>query len=120
MVGPAAGAWLGAGEAPTTLVRAGVSPVVISLLMVVGVFLARWSVPALVRGTTQVYADARQAPHLIPWAILAGCLWAVANTLTIFAIRDIGFSISLPLWNVNILLGIFWWVVFFHAIRHAG
>src|SRR5579864_1348949 len=65
MCGLAAGAWLGAAEAPTKLVRAGVSPVVISLLMVVGVFLARWSVPALVRGTTQVYADSRQAPHLI-------------------------------------------------------
>jgi len=120
MCGLAAGAWLGAAEAPTKLVRAGVSPVVISLLMVVGVFLARWSVPALVRGTTQVYADARQAPHLIPWAILAGCLWAVANTLTIFAIRDIGLSIAFPLWNVNSLLGIFWGFVFFHELRQAG
>src|SRR5215470_3459286 len=72
--GLAAGAWLGAAEAPTKLVRAGVSPVIISLLMVVGVFLARWSVPALARGITQVRADARQAPHLILWAILAGCL----------------------------------------------
>src|SRR5260370_1259176 len=88
--------------------------------MVVGVVLARWSVPALVRGTTQVYADARQAPHLIPWAILAGCLWAVANTLTIFAIRDIGLSIAFPLWNVNSLLGIFWGFVFFHELRQAG
>jgi drug/metabolite transporter (DMT)-like permease len=120
MCGLAAGAWLGAAEAPTKLVRAGVSPVVISLLMVVGVFLARWSVPALVRGTTQVYADARQAPHLILWAILAGCLWAVANTLTIFAIRDIGLSIAFPLWNVNSLLGIFWGFIFFHELRQAG
>jgi drug/metabolite transporter (DMT)-like permease len=120
MCGLAAGAWLGAAEAPTKLVRAGVSPVVISLLMVVGVFLARWSFPALVRGTTQVYADARQAPHLILWAILAGCLWAVANTLTIFAIRDIGLSIAFPLWNANSLLGIFWGFVFFHELRQAG
>src|SRR5215470_19653921 len=74
MCGLAAGAWLGAAEAPTKLVRTGVSPVVISLLMVVGVFLARWSIPALARGITQVRADARQAPHLILWAILAGCL----------------------------------------------
>lgn len=42
MCGLAAGAWLGAAEAPTKLVRTGVSPVIISLLMVIGVFLARW------------------------------------------------------------------------------
>jgi drug/metabolite transporter (DMT)-like permease len=120
MCGFAAGAWLGAAEAPTKLVRAGVSPVLISLLMVVGVFLARWSVPALMRGTGQVFSDARQAPHLIAWAILAGCLWAVANTLTIFAIRDIGLSIAFPLWNTNSLLGILWGIVFFHELRGAG
>jgi len=120
MCGLAAGAWLGAAEAPTKLVQAGVSPVLISLLMVVGVFLARWSLPALARGTSQVYADAQQAPHLIVWAVLAGCLWAVANTLTIFAIRDIGLSIAFPLWNMNSLLGIFWSVVFFHELREAG
>jgi drug/metabolite transporter (DMT)-like permease len=120
MCGLAAGAWLGAAEAPTKLVQAGVSPVLISLLMVVGVFLARWSLPALARGTSQVYADAQQAPHLIVWAVLAGCLWAVANTLTIFAIRDIGLSIAFPLWNMNSLLGIFWSVVFFHELRKAG
>lgn len=120
LCGFAAGAWLGAAEAPTKLVHAGISPVVISLVMVIGVFLARWSVPALVRGTSQVYADAQQAPHLIVWAILAGCLWAVANTLTIFAIRDIGLSIAFPLWNMNSLLGIFWGFVFFHELRNAG
>ena len=43
-----AGAWLGAAEAPTKLVSVGVSPVVISLIMVLGVFLARWSLPALI------------------------------------------------------------------------
>jgi drug/metabolite transporter (DMT)-like permease len=118
--GLAAGAWLGAAEAPTKLVRVGVSPVVISLMMVIGVFLARWSIPALARGMTQVRADVRQAPHLILWAILAGCLWAVANTLTIFAIRDIGLSIAFPLWNANSLLSIFWGFVFFHELRQAG
>ena len=118
--GLAAGAWLGAAEAPTKLVRTGISPVVISLLMVVGVFLARWSVPALARGTAQIRVDARQAPHLILWAILAGCLWAVANTLTIFAIRDIGLSIAFPLWNANSLLGILWGFLFFHELRLAG
>jgi drug/metabolite transporter (DMT)-like permease len=118
--GLAAGAWLGAAEAPTKLVRIGVSPVVISLLMVIGVFLARWSVPALARGTAQIRIDARQAPHLILWAILAGCLWAVANTLTIFAIRDIGLSIAFPLWNANSLLGILWGFLFFRELRLAG
>src|SRR2546430_3311411 len=62
----------------------------ISLIMVIGVFLARWSVPALILGTSSIRADVRRAPHLIIWAILAGCLWAVANTMTIFAIRDVG------------------------------
>ena len=52
-----AGAWLGAAEAPTKLVSVGVSPIVISLIMVTGVFLARWSVPALVLGTSSVRAD---------------------------------------------------------------
>src|ERR1700720_1198173 len=86
LCGFTAGAWLGAAEAPTKLVSIGVSPLVISLIMVVGVFLARWSLPALILGTSSVRADVRRAPHLIIWALLAGCLWAVANTLTIFAI----------------------------------
>jgi hypothetical protein len=46
--GLSAGAWLGATEAPTKLGDIGVSPVVVSLAMVVGVF-ARWSLPALIR-----------------------------------------------------------------------
>ncbi len=115
-----AGAWLGAAEAPTKLVSVGVSPIVISLIMVTGVFLARWSVPALVMGTSSVRADLRRAPHLIIWALLAGCLWAVANTMTIFAIRDIGLSIAFPLWNSNSLLGILWGFVFFNELRRAG
>ncbi len=112
--GLTAGAWLGAAEAPTKLAQTGVSPVVVSLLMVSGVFLARWSLPALIRGTGQIGVDLRQAPHLVVWGILAGCLWAVANTLTIFAIRDIGLSIAFPLWNMNSLLGILWWIVLFN------
>lgn len=118
--GFAAGAWLGAAEAPTKMVVLGLSPVVISLTMVLGVFLARWSLPALLRGTAAIGADVRQAPHLVVWAVLAGCLWAVANTLTIFAIRDIGLSIAFPLWNANSLLGIVWGVVFFNELKHAG
>src|SRR5881398_2842038 len=118
--GLAAGAWLGAAEAPTKLVSVGVSPLVISLVMVIGVFLARWSLPALILGTSSVRADVRQAPHLIIWALLAGCLWAVANTLTIFAIREIGLSIAFPLWNSNSLLGILWGFLFFNELRQAG
>jgi glucose uptake protein GlcU len=118
--GFAAGAWLGAAEAPTKLVSIGISPMVISLIMVIGVFLARWSLPALILGTSSVRADVRRAPHLIIWALLAGCLWAVANTLTIFAIRDIGLSIAFPLWNSNSLLGILWGFLFFNELRQAG
>ena len=118
--GYTAGAWLGAAEAPTKLVSIGISPFAISLIMVIGVFLARWSLPALILGTSSVRADVRRAPHLIIWAILAGCLWAVANTLTIFAIRDIGLSIAFPLWNSNSLLGIFWGFLFFNELRQAG
>jgi drug/metabolite transporter (DMT)-like permease len=115
-----AGAWLGAAEAPTKLVSIGLSPIVISLIIVIGVFLARWSVPALILGTSSVRADVRRAPHLIIWALLAGCLWAVANTMTIFAIRDIGLSIAFPLWNSNSLLGILWGFLFFDELRQAG
>ena len=119
LCGFTAGAWLGAAEAPTKLVTIGISPVVISLIMVIGVFLARWSLPALVMGTSSVRADVRRAPHLVLWALLAGCLWAVANTLTIFAIRDIGLSIAFPLWNSNSLLGILWGCLFFNELRQA-
>ena len=118
--GFAAGAWLGAAEAPTKLVSIGISPMVISLIMVIGVFLARWSLPALILGTSSVRADVLRAPHLVIWALLAGCLWAVANTLTIFAIRDIGLSIAFPLWNSNSLLGILWGFLFFNELRQAG
>lgn len=118
--GLTAGAWLGAAEAPTKLVTLGLSPMVISLIMVVGVFLARWSLPALILGAGSIRADARRAPHLILWAILAGCLWAVANTLTVYAIRDIGLSIAFPLWNSNSLLGILWGFLFFNELRGAG
>jgi glucose uptake protein GlcU len=120
LCGFTAGAWLGAAEAPTKLVSIGISPIAISLIMVIGVFLARWSLPALILGTSSVRADVRRAPHLMIWAVLAGCLWAVANTLTIFAIRDIGLSIAFPLWNSNSLLGIFWGFLFFNELRQAG
>ena len=118
--GVAAGAWLGGAEAPIKMVNAGVSPITISLIMVAGVFLARWSIPAFIRGTAYVRYDVRQAPHLIIWAVLAGCMWAVANTMTIYAIRDVGLSIAFPLWNTNSLLGIFWGFLLFNELHQAG
>jgi glucose uptake protein GlcU len=118
--GFAAGAWLGGAETPLKIVNADVSPITVSLIMVCGVFLARWSVPAFIRGTAHVRNDVRQAPHLVVWAILAGCMWAVANTLTIYAIRNVGLSIAFPLWNTNSLLGIFWGFLLFNELRLAG
>jgi len=115
-----AGAWLGAAEAPTKLVVLGIPPVAISLVMVAGVFLARWSLPALLRGSAGVAADLRRAPHLVVWALLAGALWAVANTLTVHAIRDVGLAIAFPLWNANGLLGIVWGALLFGELRGAG
>src|SRR5215472_632177 len=110
--GLSAGVWLGAAEAPTKLVIAGLSPVLVSLCMVMGVFLGRWSIPALVRGMGYIRADVREAPHLIVWGVLGGCLWAVANTLTVFAIRDVGLSVAFPLWNMNSLIGVLWGAAF--------
>ena len=120
LCGFSAGAWLGAAEAPTKLVSINVSPLVISFMMVLGVFLARWTVPTLLQGTSQIREDIRKAPHLIVWGLLAGCIWAVANTLTIFAIRTIGLSIAFPLWNMNSLLGIFWGFLLFNELRACG
>jgi drug/metabolite transporter (DMT)-like permease len=118
--GIAAGAWLGGAEAPTKLVVVGFSPFVISLCMVAGVFVARWTLPTVLKGTGYVFQDLREKPHLLVWAILAGALWAVANTLTIFAIRDVGLSIAFPLWNTNCLVGLFWGWLFFQELRGAG
>ena len=86
--GLAAGAWLGAAEAPTKLVTAGFSPFLISLGMVAGVFVARWTLPVMLKGTGYLLSDFRDKSHLIIWALLAGMCWAVANTLTVFAVRN--------------------------------
>jgi glucose uptake protein GlcU len=120
LCGLAAGAWLGAAEAPTKLVTVGLSPFLISLAMVWGVFVARWTLPTLMKGTDYVFADLREHAHLIVWAVLAGALWAVANTLTIFAIREVGLSIAFPLWNTNSLVGLIWGWLFFRELRGAG
>jgi glucose uptake protein GlcU len=120
LCGISAGAWLGAAEVPAKLVSFGLSPFLISFLMVLGVFVGRWSLPAVARGTSGIRSDIVKAPHLVIWAILAGCLWSVANTLTIFAIRDLGLSIAFPLWNTNALIGIVWGVLFFQELKSAG
>lgn len=120
MCGLAAGAWLGAAEAPTKLVTVGFSPFIISLGMVAGVFVARWTVPVALKGTTFVLMDLKAKPHLIVWGILAGMLWAVANTLTVFAIRDVGLSIAFPLWNTNSLVGLFWGWLLFNELRGSA
>jgi drug/metabolite transporter (DMT)-like permease len=118
--GLAAATWLAGAEAPTKLVTAGFSPFLISLSMVAGVFVARWTLPTLLKGTGYVFVDLRQKPHLVIWAILAGSLWAVGNTLTVFAVRDVGLSIAFPLWNINSLVGVFWGWFFFRELRGAG
>jgi glucose uptake protein GlcU len=111
--------WLGAAEAPTKLVDSGISPFTISLCMVMGVFTARWTFPTLLKGTSFVVADLAQKKHLVIWAVLAGSLWAVANTLTIFAIRDVGLSIAFPLWNTNALIGLLWARLLFGELKGA-
>ncbi|HTZ90286.1 MAG TPA: EamA family transporter [Alloacidobacterium sp.] len=118
--GLAAGVWLGGAEAPTKLVSVGLSPFAVSLAMVLGVFVARWTLPTLLKGTDYVFNDLFARPHLIVWAVLAGALWAVANTLTVFAIRDVGLAIAFPLWNANSLIGIFWGWLLFQEMRGAG
>ena len=120
LCGLGAGVWLGAAEAPTKLVNSGLSPFAISLCMVAGVFTARWSIPTLLKGTRPVFADLARNKHLIPMAILAGMLWAVANTLTVFAIRDVGLSIAFPLWNTNSLVGILWGRLLFGELKGAS
>ena len=112
--------WLAAAEAPTKLVSVKVSPFLISFMMVLGAFISRWSVPALIRGTSDIGLDLKQAPHLVVWGVLAGCLWAVGNTLTIFGVRDIGLSVAFPLWNANSLVGILWGILFFKELHRAG
>jgi glucose uptake protein GlcU len=53
------------------------------------------------------------------WAILAGALWAVANTLTVFAIRDVGLAVAFPMWNTNSLVGLLWGRVLFRELEGA-
>jgi drug/metabolite transporter (DMT)-like permease len=115
--GLAAAVWLGSAEAPTKLVTEGYSPFIISMGMVMGAFVARWSLPTVIKGTRFLFADLRDKPHLIVWALLGGMLWAVGNTLTIFAVRDVGLAIAFPLWNTNSLVGLLWGCLLFKELR---
>ena len=115
--GLGAGVWLGAAEVPTKLVNAGLSPFTISFCMVLGVFTARWSFPTLLKGTRSIAADLLAKKHLIVWALLAGALWAVANTLTVYAVRDVGLAVAFPLWNANSLFGLLWGRLLFGELR---
>ncbi len=118
--GLAAAVWLGSAEAPTKLVNAGFSPFIISMGMVMGAFVARWTVPTLLKGTGFLFHDLVEKPHLIVWAVVAGMLWAVGNTLTIFAVRNVGLAIAFPLWNTNSLVGLFWGWLLFKELRGSG
>ena len=120
IAGLTAGVWLGAAEAPTKLVTIGLSPFSVSLCMVAGVFTARWTFPTLLKGTSYVAQDLAGKKHLIVWALLAGALWAVANTLTVYAIRDVGLAIAFPMWNANSLIGLFWGRVLFRELEGAN
>jgi drug/metabolite transporter (DMT)-like permease len=84
------------------------------------VFVARWTVPVCLKGTSYVLMDLGEKPHLIVWAVLAGMLWAVGNTLTVFAVRNVGLSIAFPLWNINSLVGLFWGWLLFNELRGSG
>jgi glucose uptake protein GlcU len=118
--GISAALWLAGAEAPTKLVTVSVSPLVISFMMVLGAFISRWSLPAIIRGTTDMFIDTRHVPHLVVWGVMAGCLWAIGNTLTIFAVRDIGLSLAFPLWNSNSLIGILWGTLLFKELHRAA
>jgi drug/metabolite transporter (DMT)-like permease len=118
--GISAALWLAGAEAPTKLVTVAVSPLVISFMMVAGAFISRWSLPALIRGTRDTFTDTRHVPHLVLWGVMAGCLWAIGNTLTIFAVRDIGLSLAFPLWNSNSLIGILWGTLLFKELHRAA
>jgi len=115
--GLAAAVWLGSAEAPTKLVNEGFSPFLISMGMVMGAFVARWTVPTLLKGTAFLFDDLREKPHLIVWALIGGMLWAVGNTLTIFAVRNVGLAIAFPLWNTNSLVGLAWGCLLFKELH---
>jgi glucose uptake protein GlcU len=117
--GFSAGVWMGAAEAPTKFVAAGFSPTLLSLAMVTGVFVGRWTIPTALKGTGYIFHDLGEKKHLIIWALLGGALWAVANTLGTVAVRDVGLAIAFPLWNTDSLIGLMWGWLFFNELQGA-
>src|SRR5271169_2203311 len=57
------------------------------------------------------------SPFAVSLCMVAGALWAVANTLTVFAIRDVGLATAFPLWNTNSLIGLLWGVLLFRELQ---
>jgi drug/metabolite transporter (DMT)-like permease len=115
-----AAVWMGTAEAPIKMaVVGGYSPFTISLCMIAGVFTTQWAIPACLKGTKYVFQDLMEKKHLILWALLAGSIWAVGQTLSTFAIRDIGLTVAFPLWNTNSLVGILWGRVLFGELKGA-
>ena len=53
----------------------------ISMGMVMGAFVVRWTVPTMPKGTGLVFSDLRQKPHSPAWALLAGdaAVWCVTS-----------------------------------------
>ena len=104
--GFAAALWLAGAEAPTKLVTAAVSPMVISFMMVFGAFISRWSLPALIRGTADTF---RRRPACAAPGVVGrhGRLpLGRRQHADDFCGQDIGSSLAFPLWNSNSLIGI--------------
>src|SRR5207302_641400 len=76
--GFAAGAWLGAAEAPTKLVTLGIPPVVISFMMVLGVWgggAAMFAGATLLAVASSAQAPGGNALRGVAAALAAGALW---------------------------------------------
>jgi len=65
----------GRGRSSLKLVNPNISPITVSLIMVFGVLPGPLERSRLHSRTSHVRNDLRQAPHLIVWAVLAGCMW---------------------------------------------
>ena len=82
--GLAAAVWLGSAEAPTKLVNEGFSPFLISMGMVMGAFVARWSLPTMLKGTGFVFTEPgnREVSFLRAAPVLSGSGDGVAGEIS--------------------------------------
>ena len=88
--------------------------------MVAGVFVARWTVPVALKGTSYVLAGpSREAASD---GLGPGCGHAVGGGQYADGLRGskCGLSIAFPLWNINSLVGLFWGWLLFHELRGSG